>query len=114
MERLDRSFETHSDQSYREGPVGPTVEEKPSNYIQRLAREGRLYVGFDLGEEMLGYAVQRAGRGAFLYASDFPHEGFSPAYARQEIEEILERNDLSDDDKVAVLGGNARRLYGLA
>jgi predicted TIM-barrel fold metal-dependent hydrolase len=62
---------------------------------------------------MLGYAVQRAGRGAFLYASDFPHEGFSPDYARHEIEEILEREDLSEEDKRAVLGGNARRFYDL-
>ena len=70
-------------------------------------------MGFDLGEEMLGYAVKRAGRDAFLYASDFPHEGFSPDDARREIDEILEREDLDDEDKRAVLGANARRFYGL-
>lgn len=113
MERLDRSFETHSDQSYRDGPLGPTVEEKPSQYVKRLVREGRFFVGFDLGEEMLGYAVQRAGAGGFTYASDFPHEGFSPEYARHEIDEVLGREDLTDEAKIAVLGGNAKRLYGL-
>jgi uncharacterized protein len=114
MERLDRSYETHADPPQRRRhPGGPSEEEKPSEYIRRIVIEGRFYVGFDLGEEMLGYAVQRAGRGAFLYASDFPHEGFSPDYARHEIEEILERDDLNEDDKRAVLGGNARRFYDL-
>jgi predicted TIM-barrel fold metal-dependent hydrolase len=113
MERLDRAFETHADQSYRDLPMGPSAEERPSEYIKRLVQEGRLYVGFDLGEEMLGYAVQRAGRGGFVYASDFPHEGFSPDYARREIDEVLARKDLSDEDKAALLGGNAKRLYGL-
>ena len=114
MERPDRSYETHAEPPHRrQHPGGPSEEERPSEYIRRLVKEGRFFVGFDLGEEMLGYAVQRAGREAFLYASDFPHEGFSPDYARREVEEILERKDLNDDDKRAVLGGNAKRFYGL-
>jgi uncharacterized protein len=113
MERLDRAFETHSDPPQRLETPGPSIEEKPSEYIRRLIREGRFFVGFDLGEEMLGYAVKRAGREAFLYASDFPHEGFSPEDARKEIDKILDRDDLDDEDKRAVLGANARRFYGL-
>ncbi len=113
MERLDRSYETHSDPPHRREHTGPSIEEKPSEYIRRLIREGRFFVGFDLGEEMLGYAVKRAGREAFLYASDFPHEGFSPDHARHEIQEILDREDLDDEDKRAVLGGNAKRFYSL-
>jgi predicted TIM-barrel fold metal-dependent hydrolase len=113
MERLDRTFETHSDPPQRREMSGPSIEEKPSDYIRRLVREGRFFVGFDLGEEMLGYAIKRAGREAFLYASDFPHEGFSPDYARREIDEIRHREDLDDEDKRAVLGANARRFYGL-
>jgi predicted TIM-barrel fold metal-dependent hydrolase len=113
MERLDRTFETHSDPPQRREMSGPSIEEKPSDYIRRLVREGRFFVGFDLGEEMLGYAIKRAGREAFLYASDFPHEGFSPDNARREIDEIRHREDLDDEDKRAVLGANARRFYGL-
>jgi predicted TIM-barrel fold metal-dependent hydrolase len=113
MERLDRSYETHSDQSHRREILGPNGDEKPSEYIKRLVRDGRLFVGFDVGEEILGYAVKRTGRKAFLYASDFPHEGFGPKYARQEIQAILDRNDLDDEDKKAILGGNAKDLYKL-
>jgi uncharacterized protein len=114
MERLERSFETHSDQTYRKGPMGPTIEEPPAEYIRRLVSEGRLAVGFDLGEQMLSYAVERAGNGGFVYATDFPHEGLGVDYTRHEIDELLARKDLSDEAKEAVLAGNARRLYGLA
>ena len=31
--------------------------------------------------------------------------------ARHEIDELLERNDLTQEDKEAVLGGNALRFY---
>jgi predicted TIM-barrel fold metal-dependent hydrolase len=93
--------------------MGPTIEEPPAQYIQRLVQEGRLFVGFDLGEQMLSYAVERAGAGGFVYATDFPHEGFRVEHARHEIEELLGRRDLSDEAKEAVLANNARRLYGL-
>jgi predicted TIM-barrel fold metal-dependent hydrolase len=47
------------------------------------------------------------------HASDFPHEGLAADQSRREIDEILEREDLSDDAKRAVLGENARRFYNL-
>ncbi len=114
MERLDRSFATVADPRFASEPLGPSVEEKPSLYIKRLIKEGRLAAGFDLGEEMLSDALRRAGREGFLYASDYPHEAIDAKSARHEIDELLERDDLDEADKRAVLGGNAKRLYRLS
>jgi predicted TIM-barrel fold metal-dependent hydrolase len=61
----------------------------------------------------LGFAVKRAGRNAFVFGSDFPHEVFNAQKCRKEIDELIKRTDLSSADKEAVLGGNARRFYGI-
>ena len=52
------------------------------------------------------------GNKPFMFSSDFPHE-VNNDYCRHEIEEIQEHRRLSDDDKHAVLHGNAERFYGL-
>jgi hypothetical protein len=59
MERLERSFETHASPPHHREHVGPTMQEKPNAYIKRLVNEGRFFVGFDLGEEMLSYSRER-------------------------------------------------------
>jgi len=46
----------------------------------------------------------------FMFASDFPHE-ISIDNSMEEIDEILEREDLPNEHKVAILGDNARRFY---
>ena len=48
----------------------------------------------------------------FAYASDYPHEVDLPA-AMREIEEVAERNDLSVEDRQAILAENARRVFRL-
>jgi predicted TIM-barrel fold metal-dependent hydrolase len=58
-----------------------------------------------------GYSIQRAGREPFLFASDYPHESFNAQTCRHEIDELLEREDLSEADKAAVLAENAKRFY---
>jgi len=92
---------------------GPKEGEKASDYLRRQIREGRMYVGFDVDDAGLGFAVQKAGREAFVFGSDFPHEVFNAEKCRREIAELLSRSDLTQADKEAVLGGNARRFYGL-
>ncbi len=50
------------------------------------------------------------GDGHFLFASDFPHEiGLQDIL--HEIQEIREFPGLSDIDKAAILGENAKRFY---
>jgi predicted TIM-barrel fold metal-dependent hydrolase len=88
-------------------------EQKPSDYLKRNIREGRIFVGFDFDDDGLAFAVKKAGREAFVFGSDFPHEVFDARKCRKEIDELLKREDLSRDDKEAVLSGNARRFYGI-
>ncbi|MCZ6546633.1 MAG: amidohydrolase family protein [Deltaproteobacteria bacterium] len=113
MDRIDRSYNDAHLQVDREGEllVGPKTGEKASEYFKRHVREGRIFAGFDCDDVGLGFAVKRAGREPFLFASDFPHEVFSAESCRHEIDELLERDDLTDADKEAVLSRNADRLY---
>lgn len=116
MDRIDRSFNRSHLQVDLSGEllVGPKSDEKASEYLKRHIRDGRIFVGFDCDDSGLGFAVQKAGRDPFLFASDFPHEIFDAATCRHEIDELLSREDLSQKDKEAVLGGNATRLYRFA
>jgi predicted TIM-barrel fold metal-dependent hydrolase len=47
----------------------------------------------------------------FMFASDFPHE-ISINNCMEEIDEVLDREDLKQEHKAAILGENARRFYG--
>ena len=115
MDRIDRSYDSHT-QLDIEGRflVNPRPGHRESEHFRSLIQAGRIFVGFDCDDKGLGYAVQRAGREPFLFASDFPHESFNAESCRQEINEVLAREDLSQKDKEAVLGQNAKRLYGVS
>jgi predicted TIM-barrel fold metal-dependent hydrolase len=77
-------------------------------YIHR----GQILIGCEGEDESMPYVVQRAGAEAFAYSSDYPHE-VDLVDARRQIEETMERTDLTPSDKAAILGGNARRFFGL-
>ena len=115
LDRLDRSYHRGHLQVDLEGDLvgGPKEGEKASDYLRRQMREGRMFVGFDVDDDGLGFAVQKAGPDAFVFGSDFPHEVFNAEKCRGEIDQLLARNDLSVTDKEAVLSGNARRFYSL-
>lgn len=115
LDRLARSYNAaHFQVDLDNHPVGgPNDAENASEYLRRQIREGRMCVGFDVDDAGLSFAVQKAGREAFIFGSDFPHEVFNAEKCRHEINELLARQDLSGIDKEAVLGGNARRFYGL-
>ena len=113
MDRLDRSYHDGHMQLDLAGNLlgGPKQGEKASDYFKKQLREGRIFVGFDCDDDGLGTAVQKGGREPFLFGSDFPHEVFDAAKCRHEIDELLERDDLTQGDKEAALGGNALRFY---
>jgi len=115
MDRLDRSYhEGHMQLNVRGELIGgPKHGEKASDYFKKQLRERRIFVGFDCDDDGLNTAVAKAGRQSFLFGSDFPHEVFDAAKCRHEIDELLERDDLTQGDKEAVLGGNARNFYRL-
>lgn len=84
----------------------------PKMKLSRYLEDGRILIGCEGNEKSLSYVASRVGIEAFAYASDYPHEVDLPA-AIHEIEEVAERDDLSDSDKRAVLGENARRFFRL-
>ena len=113
MDRLDRSYHSGHVQLDVDGNLlgGPERGEKASNYFKRQLSAGRIFVGFDCDDDGLNIAVAKGGRQSFLFGSDFPHEVFDAAKCRHEIDELLKREDLTQEDKEAVLGGNALRFY---
>jgi predicted TIM-barrel fold metal-dependent hydrolase len=113
MDRLDRSYHAGHVQLDSEGELigGPKQGEKASEYFKSQMRAGRIFVGFDCDDDGLSNAVAKGGRHSFLFGSDYPHEVFDAAKCRHEIDELLGRDDLTREDKEAVLGGNALRFY---
>ncbi len=113
LDRMERAFDGHIQVDLEDQAVaGPRPEDGTSVYFERLVAEGRLFVGFDCDDKGLGYAVERVGPDPFLFASDFPHESFNAESCRHEVHELLERTDLSDQQKQLVLADNAERFYG--
>ena len=82
------------------------LKRKPEDYF----KSGRIFVGCEGNEKALAYAIERIGPEPFMFASDFPHE-ISLDNCMEEINEIVERHDLKDAHKEAILGENARRFY---
>jgi uncharacterized protein len=113
MDRLDRSYHDGHVQLDLDGKLigGPQQGEKASAYFKKQLSAGRIFVGFDCDDEGLNTALNKGGRQSFLFGSDFPHEVFDAAKCRHEIDELLARDDLSSEDKEAVLGGNALSFY---
>ena len=80
-------------------------------YLQRHIDEGRIFVGVEGDEPMLGPAIDRYGSKPFVFSSDFPHE-VNIDTIRAEIQELLENGSVSSQAKDDILYGNALRLYG--
>ena len=107
-DRLDRSHHYFSEFNPRGAYRGPAEDKRPSEYVKR----DTIFIGCEGSEEGLAYHVHRAGKQHFLFASDFPHE-IGPDDVKHEIEEVEECEGLTDADKAAILGDNARRFYKL-
>jgi predicted TIM-barrel fold metal-dependent hydrolase len=99
MERMDDEYAKRSAEA-------PALRRRPSEYV----RGGTLYFSCEADEWLLPPAVRLVGEQQIVYASDFPHWDHSyPA----SLDELRLRGDLTEAQKRAILGDNARRLYGL-
>lgn len=110
MERLSGSFAAHPPADPRKLSIQLKKGESVADYIRRQVKAGRLFIGCEGDEPALGLGAKLAGAGAWVYSSDYPHE-VTPQSCKREIEELLEREDLSKQEKGAILSGNAKRLY---
>jgi uncharacterized protein len=114
MDRLDRSYPHHLQVDINgEFLTSSKPDVLASEYFRRHVKAGRIFVGFDGDDHGLGYAVREAGNEPFVFATDFPHESFDAHSCRIELRHIQNREDLTFDDKQAVLGRNAQRFYGI-
>ena len=99
LERLDEHHEK------RPGEM-PAIARPPSAYLD----DGRVVVSCEPEEHGIAYAVERLGTHVVAYASDYPHWD---AEFPGSVAHVRDRNDLTDDAKAAILGGNAARLLGM-
>ncbi len=98
IHRLDEHYEK------RPGEM-PAITMTPSMYLA----DGRMVISCE-AEPDLGHTVERLGAHVVAYASDYPHWDCE---FPDSVTKIVQRDDLSHDDKHLVLAGNARRiLYG--
>jgi len=77
----------------------------PLEYIQ----DGRIFIGFEIDDQLLPYMVDKYGTDCWVYASDIPHAHRKPDSARH----VLNRTDLPQVAKDRILWEGTARLYGL-
>ncbi len=76
----------------------------PIEYIQA----GRIFIGFEVDDDLLPYMIGKYGTDCWVYASDIPHSHRKPDSPRY----ILDRPDLTDIAKQRILWQGTARLYG--
>ena len=101
------SYANRSDAVCRTFPqrVGPLPKKPPTAYL----RDGQLF--FDtivFTPEALRHLIAETGPGQVMIGTDYPFP-----WTSTEVELVLSTPDLSDDDRIAILGGTAAKLRGL-
>jgi len=95
------------DEEYERRPHdAPLLTKKPTEYF----REGRVFFGIESEEWMLPVVIRYLGTDATLmYSSDYPHwDGQFPNSTKK----LVERDDLTEQNKRNIFGENAKRFYG--
>jgi len=96
-ERLDRGFEAFED-------CRKNIQRRPTEYLKQFYYDT---VNFDV--RALQLAIDFAGADHILAGSDYPHQiGSIPKML-----ESLKALNVSEQDRAAILGGNAARLLGV-
>ncbi|NQV56284.1 MAG: amidohydrolase [Rhodospirillales bacterium] len=105
MDRLDYEYDSIFGIRARK-----ELKKRPSEYM----REGdNFWVGIELGEKGLKYAVDAmGGSDRIIYASDYPHEPTTDDITA-DIPDFLACDDVDDTVKADVLGRAAKRFYNL-
>lgn len=95
MSRLDQGFRSFD-------PVRETITELPSSYAERIYIDSIVY-----SAEALAFAVGTFGSANVLFGTDYPHKCGN-------MDQMLELVDtLPADQRSAVAGRNAERIFGL-
>jgi predicted TIM-barrel fold metal-dependent hydrolase len=111
LERLHASHETHF-QYIPPAEYGIREGEEPGAYVKKLISENRFYLGIETEELTMPFAIKTVGNKPFLYSSDFPHEVTNES-CKHDIGELMESDEITKDDKAALLWRNAETFYKL-
>ena len=101
------SYANRSDAVIRTFPnrVGPLPKKPPTAYL----RDGQLF--FDtivFTPEALRHLIAETGPGQIMIGTDYPFP-----WTSTEVDLVLKTPGLSDDERIAILGGTAARLLGI-
>ena len=102
MDRMDEEME----KPYR--VQAPLLKQKPSELI----RNGQIWTTCEVEEKALPFVLQQFNPKCLMWPSDYPHERL-PDMFKRDIPEFLERDDISDESKRAILHDNPVNFYRL-
>jgi aminocarboxymuconate-semialdehyde decarboxylase len=84
------------------GTHGP-IKKKPSEYLKQMYYDTMVFNG-----EGVRHLAAEVGASQLVVGTDFPYP-----WTKTQVDLILQAPGLSDDDKVAILGGNAAKLLAI-
>jgi aminocarboxymuconate-semialdehyde decarboxylase len=99
--RFDRGCPTRPDLC--PGGTHGSIKKMPSEYLKGLYYDTMVF-----RPEGVRHLVAEVGASQLLVGTDFPYP-----WTHTAIDLVLDTPNLSDDDKIAILGGNAAKLLGL-
>jgi len=102
MDRMDEEME----KPYR--VQAPLLKQKPSELI----RDGQIWTTCEVEEKALPQVLKQFNPKCLMWPSDYPHERLPDMFQR-DLPEFLERDDLSDESKKAILHDNPINFYRL-
>ena len=111
MERFDMAHEDYPPYDLRGELLRLNGEESVSDYILRHLREGRLFLSCSGSEPLLAEAVRTCGVEPFLY-QEFAHR-VTAQVTKELAQEILNREDLTPEERETIVYVNPRRFYNL-
>jgi len=82
---------------------GPTLKKKPSDYLKQLYFDSLVFTG-----EALRHLVAEHGASQIMIGTDY-----AVPWAKDPVDHVLNTPGLSDDERIAILGGNAAKLIKL-
>jgi len=97
--RSDAVIETFPDR------VGPLPKKKPTQYL----KDGQLFFDTIVFDPLaLKHLISQTGPDKVMMGTDYPY-----GWTSTEVDLVMNTPDLSDEDRIAILGGTAAKLLGL-
>jgi predicted TIM-barrel fold metal-dependent hydrolase len=73
-------------------------------------KSGQMFYAFEMEEKTLPYVAEFVGAERLVFATDYNH---SDSKFPHTVEEVMEREDITETLKTKIMGENATRLYNL-